>query len=46
MAHLKVIENNEKIQVGTSVTDWEIYCTLDNFSKPAAIIILPKLPTF
>ena len=25
--------------------DWAIYCTLDNFSKPAETIILPKLPT-
>ena len=26
--------------------DWAIYCTLGNFSKPVATIILPKLPTF
>ena len=26
--------------------DWAIYCTLGNFSEPAATIILPKLPTF
>ena len=26
--------------------DWAIYCTLGNFSKPEATIILPKLPTF
>ena len=26
--------------------DWAIYCTLGNFSKPVAAIILPKLPTF
>ena len=26
--------------------DWAIYCTLDNFSKPVAIIILPKLQIF
>ena len=27
-------------------TDWTICCTLGNFSKPVATIILPKLPTF
>ena len=26
--------------------DWAIYCTLGNFSKPVATIILPKSPTF
>ena len=26
--------------------DWVIYCTLGNFLKPVATIILPKLPTF
>ena len=26
--------------------DWAIYCTLGNFSKPMATIILPELPTF
>ena len=26
--------------------DWAIYCTLGNFSKPMATIILPILPTF
>ena len=26
--------------------DWAIYCTLGNFSKSVAAIILPKLPTF
>ena len=26
--------------------DWAIYCTLGHFSKPAAKIILPKLPNF
>ena len=26
--------------------DWAIYCTLGNFSKPMATIILSKLPTF
>ena len=26
--------------------DWAIYCTLDNFSKPVATIILPNLSTF
>ena len=27
-------------------TDWAIYCTLGNFSKPVATINLPKSPTF
>ena len=26
--------------------DWVIYCTLGNFAKPMATIILPKSPTF
>ena len=26
--------------------DWAIYCTLGNFSKPVAKIILPKFTTF
>ena len=26
--------------------DWAIYCTLGNFSKPVATIIVPKLSTF
>ena len=26
--------------------DWAIYCTLGNFLKPVATIILPKSPTF
>ena len=30
----------------TSVTRLAIYCTLDNFSKPVATIILPKSTTF
>ena len=27
-------------------TDWAIYCTLGNFSKPVATIFLPKSPLF
>ena len=26
--------------------DWVIYCTLDNFSKPVATIVLPKSTLF
>ena len=36
-------------QVGRQVAVWPdcaIYCTFGNCSKPAATIILPKLPTF
>ena len=25
-------------------SDWAIFCTLGNYSKPVATIILPKLP--
>ena len=35
--------NNQKDAVWP---DWSIYCTLGNFSKPLATIILPKSPTF
>ena len=31
---------------GEQCDDWVIYCTLGNFSKPVATLILPKLPTF
>ena len=34
---------NESESVGP---DWAIYCTLGNFSKPVAAIILPKLSIF
>ena len=31
---------------GEQCDDWVIYCTLGNFSKPVATLILPKSPTF
>ena len=31
---------------GTVWPEWAIYCTLGNFLKPVARIILPKFPTF
>ena len=30
----------------TYLPDWAIFCTLGNFLKPLATIILPKSPTF
>ena len=32
--------------IGCEYDNWAIYCTLGNFSKPMAAIILPKLRTF